>query len=232
MGEKTSADKLSMSLDDIIKAGGARKSKPNANKQSQKTSPKAQKKTSVKGVKRSGVGQKQKTPKKPITPKRQQGGKGQNRGSQNNRNQNQGGNRQGSKGGKGGSKGGYQNNRQNDDWGQSWSKGGKSWGKGSKGGKGKGKGGDNWNKPRLTPASWNQSQDGIAITVSNIPHEMTWQDLKDAFQDVCKQGNVLRCDLRNGVARVTFESKQDARQVTNTFHGGDLNGSKISVRMA
>ena len=67
------------------------------------------------------------------------------------------------------------------------------------------------------------------IKVTNVPRELTWYDLKEAFQSV---GHVERCDVDNGTAWVKFSDIRDAKNAIKEYDGGDLNGRIIRVSHA
>jgi len=64
------------------------------------------------------------------------------------------------------------------------------------------------------------------IKVANIPKDLDWRDIKEAFEDT---GKVMRCDLEKGVAWVTFDTVLDAKEAVKTFDRGELNGQTIFV---
>lgn len=64
------------------------------------------------------------------------------------------------------------------------------------------------------------------IRVSNVPKNLNWRDIKEAFED---NGRVTRCEVERGVAWVTFENPTDAKKAVQTFDRGELNGQTIFV---
>lgn len=64
------------------------------------------------------------------------------------------------------------------------------------------------------------------IRVSNVPKNLDWRDIKEAFED---QGRVTRCEVERGVAWITFENPLDAKKAVQTFDRGELNGQTIYV---
>jgi len=64
------------------------------------------------------------------------------------------------------------------------------------------------------------------IRVSNVPKNLNWRDIKEAFED---NGRVTRCEVERGVAWVTFENPVDAKKAVQTFDRGELNGQTIFV---
>jgi len=72
----------------------------------------------------------------------------------------------------------------------------------------------------------NSSSGSCRIRVSNVPKNLDWRDIKEAFED---NGRVTRCEVERGVAWVTFESSLDAKKAVQTFDRGELNGQTIFV---
>mmetsp|Transcript_126779 Transcript_126779/g.247077 ORF Transcript_126779/g.247077 Transcript_126779/m.247077 type:complete len:442 (-) Transcript_126779:147-1472(-) len=64
------------------------------------------------------------------------------------------------------------------------------------------------------------------IRVSNVPKNLNWRDIKEAFED---NGRVERCEVERGVAWVTFANPLDAKKAVQTFDRGELNGQTIFV---
>lgn len=67
---------------------------------------------------------------------------------------------------------------------------------------------------------------GARIKVTNVPSNLDWRDIKEAFEDV---GNVIKCDVDRGVASIIFERAGDAKKAVQTFDRGELNGQTIYV---
>eukprot|EP00920_Eleutheroschizon_duboscqi_P038447 GHVT01092163.1.p1 GENE.GHVT01092163.1~~GHVT01092163.1.p1 ORF type:complete len:386 (-),score=70.89 GHVT01092163.1:876-2033(-) len=74
---------------------------------------------------------------------------------------------------------------------------------------------------------------GTTVIVTNVPHDLTAQELQDAFSMV---GTVLRTEIllnsngaHTGRAAVTFESSHAAEEAVRRFDGGDLNSNTIRV---
>ncbi|PFH32480.1 hypothetical protein BESB_017980 [Besnoitia besnoiti] len=78
-----------------------------------------------------------------------------------------------------------------------------------------------------------QTQAGSTIIISNVPCDLTAQELQDAFSVV---GAVLRTELLlnaagapTGRVALTFESRHAALEAVRRFDGGDLNAHTIRV---
>lgn len=71
--------------------------------------------------------------------------------------------------------------------------------------------------------------DETAVRVTNIPYDLTWRDVKEAFQSV---GDIHRCDVENGVATIVFAHYREALQAVKTYDGGDMNGRIIRASLA
>ena len=72
------------------------------------------------------------------------------------------------------------------------------------------------------------------VFVGNLPHETTWQELKDIFR---KAGDVVRADIptdasgrSKGHGLVTFGTARDAAKAIQLFHECDLGGRTVEVR--
>merc|ERR1740121_68955 len=64
------------------------------------------------------------------------------------------------------------------------------------------------------------------VRVSNIPKDLDWRDIKEAFSD---QGRLEKVVVDRGVAFLTFETVAEARKAVQTFDRGELNGQTIHV---
>jgi RNA recognition motif-containing protein len=64
------------------------------------------------------------------------------------------------------------------------------------------------------------------VKVTNVPYDLTWKDVKDAFQSA---GSIERCDVDKGTAWITFTDPRDAQDAVNNYDGGDMNGRRIKV---
>jgi RNA recognition motif-containing protein len=78
-------------------------------------------------------------------------------------------------------------------------------------------------------AEHSQSTDRRTIKVTNIPYEVHWRDVKDAFARLVP---VERCDVDKGVATVVFKSRSDAQRAIDTYNGGNMNGRVIKASFA
>ena len=90
----------------------------------------------------------------------------------------------------------------------------------------------NWKDESSGGRSWKDNnkrdwdKDGKMVKVTNIPYDLTWHDVKDAFKAV---GQVDRCELDKGTAWVTFADSRDAVAAVKSYDGGDMNGRTIKV---
>jgi hypothetical protein len=66
------------------------------------------------------------------------------------------------------------------------------------------------------------------LLVTNLPSDLHWSNLKSAFSVV---GRVDICRVRGGMAEVRFRSGAAAEKAMTTYHGCDLNGRRITVRL-
>jgi RNA recognition motif. (a.k.a. RRM, RBD, or RNP domain) len=69
-------------------------------------------------------------------------------------------------------------------------------------------------------------KDRRKVRITNIPYDVTWRDVKDAFAKVAK---VNHCNVEKGEATIVFESHQDALKAISTYNGGNMNGRVIKV---
>jgi RNA recognition motif-containing protein len=67
------------------------------------------------------------------------------------------------------------------------------------------------------------------VKVTNVPYDLSWQDVKDAFKSA---GHVDRVELEKGVAWVKFSDARDAASAVTTYDGGEMNGRTIKVTLA
>ncbi|EER02282.1 RNA binding function, putative [Perkinsus marinus ATCC 50983] len=72
------------------------------------------------------------------------------------------------------------------------------------------------------------------VVVSNIPHDLTWREIKQAFSSV---GTVVHCEVdssgpKGAIANLTFSDPSGARQAVELYDGGDMNGRRIHVNYA
>jgi len=66
-----------------------------------------------------------------------------------------------------------------------------------------------------------------SIKVTNIPHDVNVQDIRDAFEQ--ETGKITRCRLDRGTAWIAFQTSGAARKAVDTFDRGELNGQNIGV---
>jgi len=88
---------------------------------------------------------------------------------------------------------------------------------------------DDWLGPpvrRAAPARGGLGGASRKIRVSNIPKNLDWRDIKEAFSD---QGRLEKVVVERGVAFITFETVSEARKAVQTFDRGELNGQTIHV---
>ena len=64
------------------------------------------------------------------------------------------------------------------------------------------------------------------VRITNIPYDVTWRDVKDAFSKVAK---VERCDVEKGEATILFATHDDALKAISTYNGGNMNGRVIKA---
>lgn len=76
---------------------------------------------------------------------------------------------------------------------------------------------------------------GYEIQVKNLPLNLNWQNLKDAFRGF---GNVLKADVEfddagksKGMGYVTFERRKEALNAIENMHHAMFNGKELSVRL-
>lgn len=67
------------------------------------------------------------------------------------------------------------------------------------------------------------------IKVTNIPKDVTDQDLRDAFEQ--ETGKITRCRLQRGTAEISFSTAKAAKKAVDTFDRGELNGKTIRVML-
>jgi len=68
-----------------------------------------------------------------------------------------------------------------------------------------------------------------SIKVTNIPHDVNVQDIRDAFEQ--ETGKITRCRLDRGTAWIAFQTSGAARKAVDTFDRGELNGQNIGVTL-
>ena len=74
-----------------------------------------------------------------------------------------------------------------------------------------------------------KSVDRRTIKVTNIPYDVHWRDVKEAF---ARLAPVERCDVEKGMATVVFQSRPDAQRAIDTYNGGNMNGRVIKASFA
>jgi len=76
---------------------------------------------------------------------------------------------------------------------------------------------------------------GHQIRLSNIPPELTAKDIAEAFAEVSEKRlesvDLLRdaSGRATGEAVIIFTSHADAQTAVSRYHGGDLNGRRLSA---
>ena len=70
------------------------------------------------------------------------------------------------------------------------------------------------------------NNDRRKVRITNIPYDVTWRDVKDAFSKVAK---VERCDVEKGEATILFSTHDDALKAISTYNGGNMNGRVIKA---
>jgi RNA recognition motif-containing protein len=66
------------------------------------------------------------------------------------------------------------------------------------------------------------------ILATKLPSGLHWRNLKSAFG---LAGRVDLCQVKDGMAAITFRSSAAAQKAVATYHGVDINGKRITVRM-
>eukprot|EP00448_Togula_jolla_P041117 CAMPEP_0170628380 /NCGR_PEP_ID=MMETSP0224-20130122/32641_1 /TAXON_ID=285029 /ORGANISM="Togula jolla, Strain CCCM 725" /LENGTH=455 /DNA_ID=CAMNT_0010955777 /DNA_START=1 /DNA_END=1368 /DNA_ORIENTATION=- len=69
---------------------------------------------------------------------------------------------------------------------------------------------------------------GVRIRVTGVPTNLDWRDVQEAFEDT---GRVLKCEVKGGVAWITYKSALEAKKAVQTFDRGELNGQTIYVEL-
>jgi len=83
---------------------------------------------------------------------------------------------------------------------------------------------DGVSRDKVAEQSDTQHQPRTRIRVSNIPPNLTAQDIAEAFQD--EAGKVRLCELLDGIALIEFFHAEDAAKAAS-FNEGELNGNVI-----
>ncbi|KAL9581777.1 MAG: hypothetical protein Q9212_003694 [Teloschistes hypoglaucus] len=68
------------------------------------------------------------------------------------------------------------------------------------------------------------------LYLGNLPREVTKEDIQNHFKDA--PGTISEVKLMNGFGFIEYEDAMDARDVVPTYHGSDLNGSRLTVQFA
>jgi len=88
-------------------------------------------------------------------------------------------------------------------------------------------------EPERAPASKRRatgddsSSKAKSVKVTNIPRDVTMEDIKEAFE--AETGRITRCRLDRGTAWIAFTRHEDAKKAIDTFDRGELNGKQIGV---
>lgn len=87
-------------------------------------------------------------------------------------------------------------------------------------------------EPERAPASKRRATDegsskAKSVKVTNIPRDVTMEDIKEAFE--AETGRITRCRLDRGTAWIAFTRHEDAKKAIDTFDRGELNGKQIGV---
>ncbi|KAL8846678.1 MAG: hypothetical protein Q9221_008237 [Calogaya cf. arnoldii] len=68
------------------------------------------------------------------------------------------------------------------------------------------------------------------LYLGNLPRDVTKEDIQTHFKEA--PGTIAEVKLMNGFGFIEYEDAMDARDVVPTFHGSDLNGSRLTVQFA
>ncbi|KAL8703249.1 MAG: hypothetical protein Q9201_003555 [Fulgogasparrea decipioides] len=68
------------------------------------------------------------------------------------------------------------------------------------------------------------------LYLGNLPRDVTKEDIQNHFKDA--PGTIAEVKLMNGFGFIEYEDAVDARDVVPTYHGSDLNGSRLTVQFA
>lgn len=92
--------------------------------------------------------------------------------------------------------------------------------------------------PAPARSSKSKKNRGFQVRLRNVPPELMAKDLAEAFLAVTSKGRVESVEVirdtrgdATGEAVVIFSDQADAQNVMHRFHGGDLNGRRLSVVM-
>ncbi|KAL4513770.1 hypothetical protein Ndes2437A_g08120 [Nannochloris sp. 'desiccata'] len=100
---------------------------------------------------------------------------------------------------------------------------------------GGGGGGRNWAGARPPPPGQPGFSSGLQVVVHNLPWDCTWQQLRDAFQDI---GEIERADVvfdsrgrSRGFGIVRFPDRESAEMAAEKMNNGTIGGRVVSVRL-
>ncbi|KAL8718906.1 MAG: hypothetical protein Q9225_004009, partial [Loekoesia sp. 1 TL-2023] len=68
------------------------------------------------------------------------------------------------------------------------------------------------------------------LYLGNLPRDVTKEDIQNHFKEAA--GTIAEVKLMNGFGFIEYEDAMDARDVVPTYHGSDLNGSRLTVQFA
>lgn len=96
-------------------------------------------------------------------------------------------------------------------------------------------GGRNWAGARPPPPGQPGFSSGLQVVVHNLPWDCTWQQLRDAFQDI---GEIERADVvfdsrgrSRGFGIVRFPDRESAEMAAEKMNNGTIGGRVVSVRL-
>jgi hypothetical protein len=96
-------------------------------------------------------------------------------------------------------------------------------------------GGRNWAGARPPPPGQPGFSSGLQVVVHNLPWDCTWQQLRDAFQEI---GEIERADVvfdsrgrSRGFGIVRFPDRESAELAAEKMNNGTIGGRVVSVRL-
>jgi hypothetical protein len=96
-------------------------------------------------------------------------------------------------------------------------------------------GGRNWAGARPPPPGQPGFSSGLQVVVHNLPWDCTWQQLRDAFQEI---GEIERADVvfdsrgrSRGFGIVRFPDRESAVMAAEKMNNGTIGGRVVSVRL-
>lgn len=96
-------------------------------------------------------------------------------------------------------------------------------------------GGRNWAGARPPPPGQPGFSSGLQVVVHNLPWDCTWQQLRDAFQEI---GDIERADVvfdsrgrSRGFGIVRFPDRESAEMAAEKMNNGTIGGRVVSVRL-